>query len=190
MFHDWLENEGTIVPNLRSIVYRYGMEAQTDSRMWFKMLDKFVIEKNAGEKNKLRKGLAWFKEPEVLHEFVEIAKNESVVRSQDYFDTLIAISNNPVGAPIVWDFVREEWSYLVDRFGLNDRHLGKLPKSVTEDFATQSHLDQVKEFFKQYPEAGAGSRARKQAVEGIQNNIKWLTSYKDVVDGWLQTHGA
>ncbi len=44
------------------------------------------------------------------------------------------------GAPIVWKFVREEWPYLVSRFSLNDRYLGRLPRTVTSDFSSEFQL--------------------------------------------------
>ena len=102
-----------------------------------------------------------------MHRFVNLAKNESYVRSQDFFSALSYIAGNPVGNNIVWDFLRSEWSYLVDRFTLNDRYLGRQPKTVSSNFATDFQLRQLKEFFEANPEAGAGARARKQAVEQV-----------------------
>lgn len=188
LFQEWLEDEAYIPPNLRSLVYRYGMESQGDPLTWDKVFDRFLNEKNAQEKKKLLYGLARFKEPWVLHRFVQMAKNESNVRSQDYFSALRYISYNPVGTPIVWDFLQSEWSYLVDRFGLNDRYLGRMPKSITANFVTEFQLKQVREFFSQNPEAGAGERSRKQAIEGIQNNIKFLADHKNVIKDWLHTN--
>jgi glutamyl aminopeptidase len=60
------------------------------------------------------------------------------------------------GAPIVWKFIREEWPYLVNRFSLNDRYLGRLPQIVTADFSSQFQLQETNDFFNKYPEAGAG----------------------------------
>ncbi|KAJ4438254.1 hypothetical protein ANN_14193, partial [Periplaneta americana] len=37
--------------------------------------------------------------------YIELSKNETNVRSQDYFTVLSFISHNPVGTPIVWDFI-------------------------------------------------------------------------------------
>ena len=60
---------------------------------------------------------------------IELARDISNVREQDYFTLLANISNNRVGEPIVWDFYRNEWQYLVDRFSLNDRLLGRVSVS-------------------------------------------------------------
>ena len=61
-----------------------------------------------------------------------MAKDISIVREQDYFSMLSYTANNHVGEPLVWDFYRAEWEYLVDRFTLNDRSLGSLISSITD----------------------------------------------------------
>ena len=70
------------------------------------------------------------------------------------------ISYNRVGEPIVWDFVRNEWEYLVERFTLNDRYLGSLIPTITKKFATEMRLQEMKDFFAKYPDAGAGEANR------------------------------
>ncbi len=41
------------------------------------------------------------------------------------------------GTPLVWSFFRSEWPRLVERFSLNDRYLGRLPKYITDTFNTR-----------------------------------------------------
>lgn len=48
----------------------------------------------------------------------------------------------------------------------------------------------MKDFFRKYPDAGAGKRRRQQALENVQNNIKWLKTYKQSVKIWLETEGT
>ena len=62
------------------------------------------------------------------------------------------------GNPIVWKFLREEWPYLVDRFSLNDRYLGRIPKTIAAGFSTKLELEELKAFFSKYPKAGAGKK--------------------------------
>jgi glutamyl aminopeptidase len=45
---------------------------------------------------------------------------------------------------------------LVNRFTLNDRYLGRVPKSISSGFSTKLELEELKSFFAKYPEAGAG----------------------------------
>ena len=60
------------------------------------------------------------------------------------------------GNSIVWKYIREEWPYLVERFSLNDRYLGRIPKTIASGFSTKLELEELKAFFAKYPDAGAG----------------------------------
>jgi len=186
LFTAWIADPLTYIsPNLRSLVYKYGMAARGSPETWEIMFKRYLDESNAQEKRKLLYGLAQIKEQWILHRFILLAQNETYVRSQDYFTALSYVSGNPIGESLVWDFIQAEWPKLVDRFTLNNRYLGRLPKLAVTKFTTEFQLKQVEDFFATYPEAGAGARARKQAVEQVKNNIKWLSSHQEVVGKWL-----
>jgi len=40
-------------------------------------------------------------------------------------------------------------------------------------------------FFKKYPNAGAGQNGRDQALETLDGNMKWISSYKNKVGEWI-----
>ena len=185
-FKQWIDDENTYIkPNIRSLIYKYGMQQLNDIEAWETMFQRYLKEKNSQQKSKLLYGLSQVKETWILERFLILAKNESNIRSQDYFTTLSYISYNPIGNYLVWNFIQSEWQYLVDRFSLHNRYLGRLPKTVVDDFSTEFQLQQVETFFAANPKAGAGARARKQALEEIKNNIKWLASHYENIHGWL-----
>lgn len=186
IFNKWIaDSEYYIKPNIRSMVYKYGMQESNDPDAWEIMFSRYTQEINSQEKAKLLYGLSQVKEPWIIERFLVLAKNESNIRSQDYLTAISYISYNPIGNLLVWKFIQAEWPYLVDRFSINSRYLGRIPKSVTDEFATEFELEQVKGFFAKYPEAGAGTRSRKQALEEIGNNIKWLADHYDDIELWL-----
>lgn len=120
-----------------------------------------------------------------LPSYVQLAWDDSYVRGQDYFTCLQYIAANPIGESIVWDYVRENWLNLVERFGLNERYLGSMIPSITSRFSTQTKLEEMQYFFAKYPEAGAGTAARVRALETVKNNIAWLDNNLDLVRQWL-----
>lgn len=95
------------------------------------------------------------------------------------------IASNRVGAGLVFDYVRANWPAMVDRFGLNERYFGNMIPAITSTFSTEMRLKEMKDFFAQYPEAGAGAMARKIALERVQNNIKWLETNSKSVSDWF-----
>ena len=118
--------------------------------------------------------------------YVDLAWFEENVRGQDYFSCLQNIAANPIGEPIVWDYVREHWPILVERFGINERYMGNMIPSITSRFSTQTKLEEMQYFFAKYPNAGAGTAARVRALETVKNNIAWLENNLAAVRDWLQ----
>lgn len=114
-----------------------------------------------------------------------MAWDENYVRGQDYFTCLQYISENPIGQSLVWDYVRENWPRLVKRFGINERYLGRMIPAITSNFSSQTKLEEMEAFFAKYPEAGAGTAARKQALETVKFNMKWLEQNLEPIRRWL-----
>ena len=176
MLLDWKNTGNKIDPNLREVVYRFGMKKVGDMGVWKWMLEKYRNESNAQEKQKLLLGLTSVSEPWILSHFLYLAEDSryfllhhlftffkiasfplficSIVRSQDYFILLTYMAWNPVGQSIVWDYVRENWPKLVDRFTLNDRYMGKMISDITKKFSSSTRLEEMKAFFAKYPNAG------------------------------------
>ncbi|XP_011291903.2 glutamyl aminopeptidase isoform X2 [Musca domestica] len=185
-FTEWLANPSERPnPDIRSTVYYYGMQSIGNEQSWNQVWDLFVAEQDAQEKIKLMEALAAIKEPWILQRYINLAWNENYVRGQDYFTCLQYIAQNRIGQALVWDYVRENWPRLVERFGINERYLGRMIPSITSRFASQTKLDEMEAFFTKYPEAGAGTAARKEALENVKNNKKWLEENQEQVRKWL-----
>ncbi|XP_034256819.1 glutamyl aminopeptidase-like isoform X2 [Thrips palmi] len=186
LFSSWLNGGPKPDPDIRSVVYRYGLGASDNVDQWNNLFEtKFKKETNTQERAKLMAALAATPNVESLKKYLDIAKDESIIRSQDYFTVLGYIANNPKGEQLVWDFYRDQYDYLLKRFTLNDRTFGRFIVRVTGKFDTETRLTELKSFFEQHPDAGAGTAARKQALEGVENRIKWLATHKKAVEDWL-----
>ncbi|XP_069668648.1 aminopeptidase A-like isoform X2 [Periplaneta americana] len=188
MFKNWINNVKTAEkphPDIRSHVYGQGLKLAGGEREWDIMWNLYLNETDAQERIKLLSGLAHSSEPWILKRYIELSKNETNVRSQDYFTVLSFISHNPVGTPIVWDFIRDEWQYLVDRFTLNDRYLGRMVPVVTSSFSSELKLKEMETFFKEYPDAGAGKTGRSQALDHVRKNINWLNRHSKSLGDWI-----
>ncbi|XP_023019123.2 aminopeptidase A isoform X2 [Leptinotarsa decemlineata] len=188
-FNNWIQSKEPLSQDLRSLVYHYGMKNANES-VWESLLEIYKSESDASEKVKLVYGLASVENVTLLNRLIELAKDESIVRGQDFFTVLQYISANPQGTELVWTWVRENWEYLVGRFTLNDRYLGSLIPAITGRFASDEKITEMKAFFEKYPNAGAGKASRAKALETVQNNIRWLSRYRTVVENWVTTYSS
>jgi len=184
-FTNWL-SDGIIDPDIKSIVYKYGMQQAGDEEIWYKVWEKYLKDGDATEKAKLMISLSSIEKPIILNQFINLAWDEKNVRSQDYFTCLQNIAANPIGENLVWHYVRENWNALVKRFGLNERYLGNMIPSITGRFCTETKLKEMKNFFDANPEAGAGESGRKQAIANVNIKIEWLAENEKKVSDWLK----
>ncbi|XP_011878875.1 PREDICTED: glutamyl aminopeptidase-like isoform X2 [Vollenhovia emeryi] len=185
LFNDWLTHEKPQHPDIRELVYYYGMRHLSNTDQWSHMFDLFTHETNPSEKNKLMTGLAGIHSTEALKLYINQAIDENNVRAQDFLKCLTVISKNPDGTSVVWDWVRDNWEFLVNRYTLNDRYLGELIPSITSSFGTQTKLDEIKAFFEKYPEAGAGAESRAKTLETVTKNIKWVATNDIKIRNWF-----
>ncbi|XP_063881368.1 glutamyl aminopeptidase-like isoform X4 [Scylla paramamosain] len=166
--------------------YRWGVVKEGDREMWEVMWQRALGETSATETDNLYYGMANFQDTSILQSYIELSMKEENVRSQNFLAILEYISTNPVGNSLVWDWVRSNWEWLVERYTINDRYLGQLIPRICRYFATGQKLTEMEEFFSQYPEAGAGERYRQQAIETVKYNIRWVNDNAATILAWLQ----
>ncbi|XP_073729218.1 glutamyl aminopeptidase [Misgurnus anguillicaudatus] len=186
IFQKWIDGTlSSVAVNLRLLVYRYGMKKSGSAAHWETMLQKYLDATLAQEKDKLLYGLASVEDISLLYRLLEATKDESIVKSQDVFTVVQYVSRNKYGKTMAWDWVTLNWDYLVNRFTINDRNLGRLPARITSTYNTELQLWQMEHFFERYPNAGAGEMSRKQAVETVKNNIEWRKRNLEEIQRWL-----
>lgn len=122
-----------------------------------------------------------------IFRFITIAVDETYVHSQDALNCLSMIAANPAGTSLVWDWVRENWEMLVNRYTWNDPYLGSLIPTITKSFASKTKLHEMIIFFEKYPDAFAGNYGLR-ALETVENNIKWLEKNLVKLGKWLEDH--
>ncbi|KFV46642.1 Glutamyl aminopeptidase, partial [Tyto alba] len=190
LFEQWLQRKllflyFSVPANLRLLVYRYGMQNSGNESSWNYMFKKYQETSLAQEKEKLLYGLASVKNITLLDRYLKYIYNTSLIKSQDVFTVLKYISYNTYGKTMAWDWIRLNWQYLVDRFTINDRNLGRIV-TITQTFNTDLQLWQMVNFFEKYPNAGAGELPRSQSIEQVKNNIEWLKVNKEEIREWLE----
>ncbi|NXJ94602.1 AMPE aminopeptidase, partial [Corythaixoides concolor] len=195
LFEEWLQGQTekniqvlslyfSIPANLRLLVYRYGMQNSGNESSWNYMFEKYQETSLAQEKEKLLYGLASVQNITLLDRYLQCIYNTSLIKTQDVFTVIRYISYNTYGKVMAWDWIRLNWQYLVDRFTINNRNLGRII-TITQYFNTELQLWQMENFFELYPNAGAGESSRSQSLEQVKINIEWLKANEEEIQTWL-----
>jgi glutamyl aminopeptidase len=186
MFQLWLHNGTEIRPDLRKIVYKFGIQHSDDEQVWRRLWNFYQNATIPQEKNRLLSALAQTRTVWLINRLLAYTFDVTKIRTQDFFSLIYYVSINPVGRPVVWNWIRINYDNLLERFTLNHRGFGRMIPLLVKLFNTQFHLDEVEAFFSKYPEAGAGERGRRQALETIRANIAWSNDHVDHIVDWLR----
>ncbi|KAF0884395.1 glutamyl aminopeptidase isoform X1 [Crocuta crocuta] len=184
LFEEWLTGTVRLPVNLRLLVYRYGMQNSGNETSWNYTLDQYQKTSLAQEKEKLLYGLASVKNVTLLSRYLDLLKDPNLIKTQDVFTVIRYISYNSYGKRMAWNWIQLNWDYLVNRYTLNDRNLGRIV-TIAEPFNTELQLWEIESFFKKYPEAGAGEKPRQQVLETVKNNIEWLKQNRNTIRQWF-----
>ncbi|XP_030624172.1 endoplasmic reticulum aminopeptidase 1 [Chanos chanos] len=188
LFRRWRESDGTMrVPvDVGLVVYTEG--ARTEDG-WDFLFEKFRHSIYSSEKSQIKAALTFSPLVGKLQWMMEQGLEGKALRTQDLPSTIISISKNPKGYKIAWDFLRANWGTLVKKFDLGSSALSRLIVGVTNQYSTQEMLEEVQQFFGSLPkDMGAGLRSVQQAVENIEENIRWMDSNVPVLQAWLDSH--
>lgn len=190
-FAYWLQNDTVfaVAPNLRRVVYSFGMQAIGGDEEFAIMWDRYTKATSTQEADNILYGLTWTDKLWLIQRLLDYSMDETKIRSQDFFTLMEYIGQNKVANGYLWDWVRANYDYIVNRFGLDNRELGRLVPKIVSGYNTEFQLEEVQSFYDQYPDAGTGEQARADSLDSIQNNIKWVSrSEKQIID-WLVNYG-
>lgn len=123
----------------------------------------------------------------LITETLEVEEEKRVIRLQDAHTVLRSMSRNPVAAPILFQYMKNNWENLHKRYGGSAILLGELVKAGLSGLSVSQDLIEVKDFRKR--------NARKfrfamqdldQAQEGLEDRVLWQEKNLKEVTNWLQ----
>mmetsp|Transcript_31821 Transcript_31821/g.77554 ORF Transcript_31821/g.77554 Transcript_31821/m.77554 type:complete len:1119 (+) Transcript_31821:199-3555(+) len=177
----------SVTPDHRSLVYvtgvRYG-----GARAWERVRRMWQTPGlPPSEELKLRNALAASSEPWLLKRVLDMSLDENEIRRQDAVSTICAVARNPVGGPLVWEFLQQEWNEIRKRYGALSFELGSLLKCVIAAYAGANafRLEKVQQFFHDR-DTGAAASALKQALEEAEGNAAFIDRHEKELGAWLR----
>jgi puromycin-sensitive aminopeptidase len=107
------------------------------------------------------------------------------VRYQDFIYLVSSIGSNPKGVEVVWEYMKEHWSELYERYGKGNFMLTSFIRACTAQMTSFSEADQVETFFQSKQVEGC-ERTIRQCVERIRVSAKWFERDEKATMEWLQ----
>ncbi|XP_052106945.1 endoplasmic reticulum aminopeptidase 1-like [Mytilus californianus] len=183
LYDDWMTQNTSIPPNLKTAVYTAGIKYGEWSE-WKFMLEKYNNSITPSNKDRYLSTLGETRDSIVINRLLHMALNEDMIKHQDLYKVMRAVTKNPSGQLLAWRFLQQNWEKLLQWYGDVSFTLPEFVKSTTSSFSTEFDYKEVEEFFKKV-DSGPAKRAVSTALENIRTNINWLKSHENEVKAWL-----
>jgi len=164
--------QGIEVPaDVRDAVYRVGIE-DGDMASWRFLYQRYQTTLDPAEQRRTLRALARTSNTTQLSALLDMSADSSQIPSQDQTRVISAVAGNPLGKPLAWQWMKDNWQLLYKRFGGQSFALGDLVRSVVGQMQTPDELSDARTFFAGRP-LGSADRALKQAFETVTVSITW-----------------
>lgn len=159
----------SIPADLRAVVYRLvAFAGGLPELQYFKHLYKNA--ESQEEQTRLTRAMCAFLKPELVKKALEFSLT-SAVRSQDAWRFVSYATHEPAAHPVVLRFVKDNWSWYMERYGSGGHALARIVQAFAGVFEEKVYRD-VKAFFSKKPVPGA-ERAVQQVVEQMEASVLW-----------------
>lgn len=184
-FREWKEANGNLrLPSdVTMAVFAVGAQSPEG---WDFLYKKYQSSLSSTEKNQIEFALCTSQNEEKLQWLLDQSFKGDIIKTQEFPDILRTIGRNPVGYPLAWKFLRENWNKLIEKFDLGSPSVAYMVTGTTNQFSTRARLEEVKGFFSSLKENGSQLRCVQQTIETIEENIRWMDKNFDKIRLWLQ----
>lgn len=163
------------------LYYALNFEA-TDKRFTF-LQQRYDSANTTNEKMTYLKAMTATTNVDMLQRLLNNSLDTNYLRTQDFFTFLAYMADNSIGLDLAWNFYREHYPEIQQRYGMDDSDVGRAVYRFAFHFTTDKRRQEVMELFEKYPEAGASALYRQQTMDLIDANIRWSRSfYKNVIE--------
>lgn len=184
LFKQYLESNGTfrIPGDLQRVVFTVAAQSEED---WLALLTMHQQVTFDSEKGKMLQGLASTQDTRRIIWILKASLQGDFIQTQELPLVISTVSHGFAGHLFAWDFIQENWDRLIEKFPVGSFAIQTIIKSVTSQFSTQAHLDQVQAFFSSLKERGSQMRSVKEALETIRLNLRWMDRNLPSLQQWL-----
>ncbi|KAM9101063.1 leucyl-cystinyl aminopeptidase [Sarcophilus harrisii] len=184
LFQEWVDSKGTksLPTDVMPVVFKVGAKTEAG---WTFLFERYGSSESESERNKILEALASSEDVRKLHWLLKASLDGDIIRSQKLAIIIKIVGRSFAGHLLAWDFVKENWSRLIQKFHLGSYTIQNIVAGTTHLFSTKTHLSEVQMFFEAQSETTARLRCVQEAIQIIQLNIQWMENHLKNLPLWL-----
>ncbi|KAK7164435.1 hypothetical protein R3I94_002978 [Phoxinus phoxinus] len=188
LFNKWRASDGNMsLPNdVTMAVFSVG--ARTEDG-WEFLFEKYKESMYVSIKSRIKMALTTSPLDHKLKWMMEQSLMGEVMKTQDLPYVVTSVSKNPKAYKHAWDFLQANWDSLIKKFDLGSHSISHMVVGVTNQYSSREMLAEVRSFFSSLrAETGAELRCIQQALENIEENIRWMDKNLPLLKAWLHRY--
>ncbi|XP_012877482.1 PREDICTED: leucyl-cystinyl aminopeptidase isoform X2 [Dipodomys ordii] len=141
LFDDWMASNGnqSLPTDVMTTVFKVGAKTE---KGWLFLLTKYSSVGSEAEKNKILEALASSEDVRRLYWLMNSCLHGDIFRTQKLSFIIRTVGQHFPGHLLAWDFVKENWNKLVQKFHLGSYTIQSIVAGSTHLFATKTHLSE------------------------------------------------
>ncbi|TRY95869.1 hypothetical protein DNTS_021398 [Danionella cerebrum] len=183
LFDRWLQSNKTfqIPSDLMMTVFK--VAALTD-KGWVELLESYKHTIYDTEKRKMLEALASTQDVRKIIWILQKSLDGSEIQNQEFPLVIHTVCRNFAGYLYAWDFVKENWEKITQKFPVGSFAIQSIITSATSQFSTKTHLTEVQSFLSSLGAKGSQMRIVLEAIETIKQNMRWMERNLKTLQIW------
>ncbi|XP_063051183.1 endoplasmic reticulum aminopeptidase 2 isoform X2 [Engraulis encrasicolus] len=183
-FNDWKTSNGTLsLPgDVTETVFSIGAQ---EPEGWDFLLEKYTTSMSEAQKEKILSALTTSQDPTKLIRLLYLGMEGQIIKTVVLPSLIYTVARNPKGTVLAWNFVKNNWDKLVEKFQLGSGSIRNIIIGTTGQFSSNEELKDIKAFFESIKEQSSQLRVTQVAIENVEKNIMWLEKNVDTLRNWL-----
>ncbi|XP_030647452.1 leucyl-cystinyl aminopeptidase isoform X2 [Chanos chanos] len=180
VFKEWLTSNKTkqIPGDLLKTVFSVAAQSDDD---WGELLETYKYSIFDSEKRKILEAMSSTNDVRKIIWLLKEGLDGGNIQTQELPLVIETACQSFGGYLHAWNFVKENWDKLTEKFPIGSFSLQRIIMSTTSQFSTEMHLDEVQNFLSSLKEKGSQMRSAQEAVETIRLNIRWMEENLDTL---------
>eukprot|EP00095_Tigriopus_kingsejongensis_P012300 maker-scaffold692_size110616-snap-gene-0.19 protein:Tk12300 transcript:maker-scaffold692_size110616-snap-gene-0.19-mRNA-1 annotation:"aminopeptidase n" len=185
------EGANPVDVNLKRPVYCYAI-AQGGEEEWDFGWQRYLNSNVGTEKATILNALSCSKELWILNRYLNMTLTPgSGIRVQDGRTVVSNVASNILGRDISFDFIRENWTKVLEFYAGSSFAISGLLKNVLKDRNSEFDLSEIIEFQKDNEgRLSSGERSVRQAIENARNNLEWMNRHFETITTYLKAKNS
>jgi aminopeptidase N len=167
-------------PELRGGIMAANVRNAPDQKIIDDLLKAHKATSNSQLQEDIASALTSTKNSEVIDRLIELLKDQSVIRMQDFPRWYVWLMRNRYGRNKVWQWTIDNWDWLLEKFK-GDMHFDMIPRYVASSLVTGEQLKAYIDFFTPLKTEPALKRNIEIGISELTGRVELLERDGDIV---------